>query len=130
VNIVVDDILTFYELTGKGKLLVLLHGWGDSSKGLRLLQTELAKHYKVLAVDLPGFGASEPPKNAWRLDDYANFVAALLAKLKIGSPYAIIGHSNGGAVAIRINIRKFSATSICRYSQPQECTSSAACWRC
>lgn len=100
-QIVAEGLLTNYELTGKGQLILLLHGWGDSIKGLAGLQNSLTKHYQVLAVDLPGFGATETPKAAWDLDNYAQFLRALLSKLELPQPYAVIGHSNGGALAIR-----------------------------
>ena len=100
-NIIVDELLVNYQLAGSGKLVVLLHGWGDTSQGLSGLQASLAKDYKVLAFDLPGFGATQPPKAVWSLDNYAGFVRDTLAKLELGSPYALIGHSNGGAIAIR-----------------------------
>jgi pimeloyl-ACP methyl ester carboxylesterase len=100
-QIVVDDLLTNYQLSGSGKLVLLLHGWADSSKGLANLQTQLSKHYQVLAVDLPGFGASQIPKDSWNLDNYARFLGALLQKLALPQPYAVVGHSNGGAIAIR-----------------------------
>jgi pimeloyl-ACP methyl ester carboxylesterase len=100
-QVVVDDLITNCELSGKGKLVLLLHGWGDSLHGLHALQSALAKHYQVLAVDLPGFGSTEAPKTVWNLDDYAGFIAALLKKLELPQPYGVIGHSNGGAVAIR-----------------------------
>ncbi len=100
-NIVVDNLLTNYKLSGKGKLVLLLHGWGDSAAGLAKLQKELAANYEVLALDLPGFGGTQAPAAAWDLDDYARFIAATLKKLEIGQPYAVIGHSNGGALAIR-----------------------------
>ena len=99
-QIVVDGLLTHYQLQGKGKLVLLLHGWGDSSKGLAALQTQLSASYQVLAIDLPGFGASQVPKQAWGLNEYAEFVAAVVEKLKLKQPYALVGHSNGGAVAI------------------------------
>lgn len=100
-NIVVDNLLTSYTLSGKGKLVLLLHGWGDSSRGLSRLQKELSRTYKVLALDLPGFGGTQAPESAWDLDDYARFIASALKKLESGQPYAVIGHSNGGALAIR-----------------------------
>lgn len=99
-QIVVDQLLTTYQLSGSGKNLVLLHGWGDSSQGSVALQAELAQHYQVLAIDLPGFGGTQPPAVAWGLSEYAAFVAAVLQKLDLKS-YAIIGHSNGGAIALR-----------------------------
>jgi pimeloyl-ACP methyl ester carboxylesterase len=100
VNVLVNDLLTSYELSGRGKLVLMLHGWADSYAGLSGLGKSL-EGYKVLAVDLPGFGGTQAPKTAWNLDDYARFTTALLDKLKLGQPYAVIGHSNGGALAIR-----------------------------
>lgn len=93
--------MTSYQLAGKGKLVLLLHGWGDSKEGLQSIFDHLSKDYQVLAVDLPGFGATQPPKEIWNLDNYAGFVTALLSKLELKQPYAVIGHSNGGALAIR-----------------------------
>jgi pimeloyl-ACP methyl ester carboxylesterase len=101
VNVVIDQLLTNYQLTGKGRLILLLHGWGDSANGLAGLQKKLSNKYQVLAPDLPGFGATEAPKEAWDLDNYAHFTSLLLVKLGLSQPYAVIGHSNGGALAIR-----------------------------
>lgn len=98
---VVDKLLATYHDEGKGKVVLLLHGWGDASGGLANLRKELAKTYRVITPDLPGFGASDTPKSAWSLDDYAGFCQDLLAKLDIKSLAAVIGHSNGGAIAIR-----------------------------
>ena len=99
-QIVIDKLLTDYEIAGKGKLVLLLHGWGDSSKSFTDLKTDLSRNYRVLAIDLPGFGATQPPPVAWNLDDYSRFLNSFLAKLGL-EPYAVIGHSNGGALAIR-----------------------------
>ncbi len=98
--------MTNYQLTGKGKLVLLLHGWGDSAKGLASLSKRLSEDYQVLAIDLPGFGATQAPKDLWGLDDYAEFLKAFLAKVDLAQPYAVIGHSNGGALAIRANSLK------------------------
>lgn len=100
-QVIVDALLTHYEQTGSGKVVLLLHGWGDSAKGLHDLQAKLTKHYQVIALDLPGFGATEAPKVAWGLDDYAQFAAGFLKKIGTGDLWAIIGHSNGGAITIR-----------------------------
>lgn len=81
--------------------MLMLHGWADSSKGLDGLNKALAADHKVLALDLPGFGGTQTPKTAWDLDDYARFTASVLDKLKLKQPYAVIGHSNGGALAVR-----------------------------
>jgi pimeloyl-ACP methyl ester carboxylesterase len=89
VNVIVDHKLTSYKLSGKGKLVLLIHGWGDNAATFKALQEDLSGKYTVLAVDLPGFGGS------------ALFLQALLKKLKLPEPYALIGHSNGGALVIR-----------------------------
>ncbi len=98
---VVDNLLTNYNRSGKGKVVVVLHGWGDDSRSWKNFAAALDQKYDVLICDLPGFGGSESPKSAWGLDDYSSFVAHLLNKLGIKKVYAVIGHSNGGAIAIR-----------------------------
>lgn len=100
-QVVVDSLLTQYTREGKGKLIVALHGWADSSTGLRDLCKTLSKQYEVIAVDLPGFGGTAAPAEAWGLDDYVHFIARFLEKIGIKDPWAIVGHSNGGAMAIR-----------------------------
>lgn len=99
---VVDSLLTHYNKKGQGKKTVLLlHGWGDSSNTFKQLQDNLADNYSVIAVDLPGFGQSQIPNDVWSLDNYARFVRTFLKKLSEENLYAVIAHSNGGAVAIR-----------------------------
>lgn len=100
-QVVVDSLLTHYEVQGTGKTVLLLHGWGDSATGLRGLQQALAKTYRVIAVDLPGFGATEAPKAVWGLSEYAHFVAKFLGKIDSAPLHLLVGHSNGGAIAIR-----------------------------
>jgi pimeloyl-ACP methyl ester carboxylesterase len=98
-NVVVNGILASYQKTGKGKPLVLLHGWGDSSKTFAGLAAELKRNYEIYAVDLPGFGASQAPAEAWDLQKYADFLKTWIKKINI-EPAAIIGHSFGGSVAV------------------------------
>ncbi len=100
-QVVVDGLLTNYESLGSGKPILLLHGWGDSSKGLRSLQKTLSVSARVIALDLPGFGGSESPRSAWGLDEYAQFIAHFLTKIEAPHLSAVFGHSNGGAIAIR-----------------------------
>lgn len=99
-QVIVNQLATNYQRAGKGKTVLVLHGWGDSSKGWVQFTAQLAKNYDVLSLDLPGFGGTQPPAEPWGLTDYATFVGAFLAKLDL-KPYAIVGHSNGGGIAIR-----------------------------
>ncbi|HZM64174.1 MAG TPA: alpha/beta hydrolase [Candidatus Saccharimonadales bacterium] len=100
-QVVVDSLLTQYTLEGKGKVVLILHGWGDNSAGWRQFASTLAKKQQVIVVDLPGFGGTEAPKTAWGLADYAQFVRHFLEKIDKRQVHALVGHSNGGAIAIR-----------------------------
>lgn len=100
-QVVVDSLLTHYEKSGHGKkTILLLHGWGDSLATFKQLQTTLAKSYGVISLDLPGFGASQAPKAVWNLNDYATFLSNFLQKIDNSLVYAVVAHSNGGALAI------------------------------
>jgi len=111
-QVVVNSLLTAYELSqGKESArkskherqkpkILLLHGWGDSAKGWQHVVHELANDFQVCVPDLPGFGASQAPPKPWGLTDYAEFITAFLKKTRF-TPDIIIGHSNGGAIAIR-----------------------------
>lgn len=99
-HIVVDGLLTDYRLSGKGPLVLFLHGWGDSQKTFDGLVNAFEKQYSCLRLDLPGFGGSEVPHQAWTLSAYAAFVQHFLEKLHL-TPAVLVGHSNGGAVALK-----------------------------
>lgn len=99
-RLIVSGLATNFSRIGNGRLVVLLHGWGDSSASWLQFSKQLAAEFDVVALDLPGFGGTEPPKESWGLTDYALFVEAFLLKANL-KPYALIGHSNGGAIAIR-----------------------------
>jgi pimeloyl-ACP methyl ester carboxylesterase len=100
-QIVTNSLMTKYSRTGTGKLVVLLHGWGDTSAGLKELSAYLAQKYEVIAVDLPGFGGPQAPSEVWGLNDYVAFIRDFLQKLGVKQVFAYVGHSNGGAIAIR-----------------------------
>ncbi len=100
-KVVINDLIVNYDLVGKGRVILLLHGWGDRASGLNIIKEQLVKRYQVLAVDLPGFGESDSPNTDWGLLDYSVCVSNLVKKLKL-EIYAIVGHSNGGAIAIKI----------------------------
>ena len=100
-NVVVNGLMTNYQKTGNGKrTIVMLPGWGDTSKSFAQLADELRSVYTVLAIDLPGFGGTQAPESAWGLEDYAEFVSLWLKKIGVARVYAFVGHSHGGATAI------------------------------
>lgn len=100
-QVIVDGLLTHYELSGKGKVVVLLHGWVKGPTGMGTLPAQLARYFTVIALDLPGFGRTGAPARAWDLTDYARFVSTFLRKIDARDVYAFVGHSNGGAIALR-----------------------------
>jgi pimeloyl-ACP methyl ester carboxylesterase len=114
-SVVVDSLMTAYQRSGqpdKGRV-VILHGWGDDSQGWAAMAEQLAEAGgEVTVLDLPGFGGTEAPKTAWGLDEYAAFVGKFLKKIRL-KPDVVIGHSNGGAIAIRgLATEKFSTSKL------------------
>lgn len=100
VNIIVNDLLVNYTRQGKGPVILMLHGWGDRLQTFDQLVSSLEDSYEIIRLDLAGFGASQPPREPWGLDEYADQVALFLKKIN-ARPSVIVGHSNGGAIAIR-----------------------------
>ena len=99
-QVVVNGLITKYSQVGEGKVVILLHGWGDDSSTYQEVQESLATEYSTIALDLPGFGGTQSPKDPWTLDNYAEFVSAFITKKDI-KLFALVGHSNGGAIAVR-----------------------------
>jgi pimeloyl-ACP methyl ester carboxylesterase len=99
---IVDDRIVGYDVEGKGKTVLLLHGWGANRSTLKSVAQKLSKDYKVLLVDVPGFGESARPESAWGVGDYAEWVIRFLHKIQADTLYGLIGHSNGGAIAIKL----------------------------
>lgn len=99
-QIKIKDCLINYIQYGKGKDIILLHGWGQNIQMMMPLGNPLSVKFRITILDFPGFGESEEPKTAWTIDDYAEMLEILVRELKIKKPI-IMGHSFGGRVAIR-----------------------------
>ena len=95
----VKNIDVNYIQYGRGKDLVLLHGWGQNIEMMKPLGDRLESNYRITIIDLPGFGESEEPKEVWSVEDYCSMVEELLKKIKVKNP-TMIGHSFGGRVSI------------------------------
>jgi pimeloyl-ACP methyl ester carboxylesterase len=79
--------------------IVILHGWGAHIEAVGPILAALEGASDVVALDLPGFGESDPPPEAWDAGDYARFVGDFLDQLGIERAH-LVGHSHGGRVAI------------------------------
>ena len=88
------------EVSGGGPDLVLLHGWGMNAAVWGELAAELARHFRLHCVDLPGHGAS-PACAPCTLDALADLLAAALPRR-----VAVCGWSFGGQVALNWALRK------------------------
>jgi pimeloyl-ACP methyl ester carboxylesterase len=101
---VVEGLLTNYQVTtGPGKTaktILLLHGWGDDQRSFDGLRQALQKEYRLVSLDLPGFGQTQLPPAVWGLREYAQYLRIFMKKVKVHNLYAIIAHSNGAALAI------------------------------
>ncbi|MEF8817856.1 MAG: alpha/beta hydrolase [Salinibacter sp.] len=79
--------------------VLLLHGWGRSLHDLRPLAQALTDAYWTHAVDLPGHGASPPPPEPWGVPEHAQLVHDYIRR-EIQSRVTVVGHSNGGRIAL------------------------------
>lgn len=82
-----------------GPPVLLLHGWGSSAQLMLPLASALSDTFRVLNVDLPGHGHSADPPEAWGVPEHAALVANLVQRHLRGR-IAVVGHSNGGRIAL------------------------------
>jgi pimeloyl-ACP methyl ester carboxylesterase len=101
----INGLETYFTMEGQGNPVVLLHGWGASSQSMATLSGALIDSFRVLAVDLPGFGWSMAPPTAWGIADYAGNVAGLMRETGIRGA-ALVGHSFGGRIAISLAAKR------------------------
>ena len=92
----------YYTVAGAVKpALVLIHGWTCDSSFWHLQTPEFAKHFQVLAVDLPGHGKSDKPQTTYDLKFFARGVLSAMEAAKIDRA-VLVGHSMGSGVIRQI----------------------------
>lgn len=79
--------------------IVLLHGWGQNIEMMDMLGRPFAQDFRIIVLDLPGFGLSKEPEDSMNVTEYADFLNTFLTKLNVHNPI-LIGHSFGGRIAI------------------------------
>src|SRR6478609_4304829 len=84
---------------GSGKCIILLHGFPMNQRVWDDFVPLLSNHYKVITLDLPGFGDSSLPQLPFTIDQVADIVLDWISVEKIHES-TIIGHSLGGYVAL------------------------------
>lgn len=83
--------------TGRGRPLLLLHGWPEFWLTWEPVMQRLAGSFELIAPDLRGFGDSDKPAGPFGPDDHATDMLALLDKLGLGT-VGLVGHDVGGAL--------------------------------
>ena len=88
---------------GSGQLLLMLHGWGSNIELFKGIIDFAKSKYHVVAMDMPGFGKSDEPKEPMNVDDYVNFVISFIKELYPSEKEIILlGHSMGGRIIIKL----------------------------
>jgi len=100
----IDGLRVHYQEAGTGAPLVLVHGFMASTFVWKDVLPALADRFRVVAVDLKGFGFTEKPASGYALEAQADLVVRLLDRLGIDRA-AFCGNSMGGAVALHAAIR-------------------------
>lgn len=85
--------------SGNGRPIILVHGWGSSSRTFQHLQPRLARTAHAVAVDLRGFGKTGPVNGTHGIAEMAGDLAELIEET---GPAVLVGHSMGGAVVTRL----------------------------
>lgn len=102
-RVIVQGKGAYYGSAGKGRPVVLLHGWalgGRSYKGI--LRRLVAQNWRVYAPGFPGFGGtSSLDSSAISLSGYASWLADFLDEVHPDEKVAVVGHSFGGGVGIQ-----------------------------
>jgi pimeloyl-ACP methyl ester carboxylesterase len=100
----VNGINYYYEISGKGEPLLLLHEGLGSTDMFKPILPALTGHRRVIAVDLQGHGRTELGSRKISLPDLGNDMAAILEHLKVPT-VDVLGYSFGGGVAFRLAVQ-------------------------
>ena len=107
-TITIDAMQIHYREQGESNqpVVLLIHGLGCSLRYWNcIFDAQEFSNYRILALDLPGFGLSEKPATFdYRFSSQANLISALLDVLKIDN-FFLVGHSMGGAIATLLALK-------------------------
>jgi pimeloyl-ACP methyl ester carboxylesterase len=95
----IDGRRIHYVQAGRGDPIVLIHGWNGSTFDMRYLIPELAQRYRVIAIDLPGYGYSTRAQDGdYSVAGLGEIVPRVMDRLRIERA-TVLGHSMGGLIA-------------------------------
>ena len=87
------------------QLALMIHGWSSSWYAMSPLLPLMARRFRCLAVDLPGYGNSPRLEGRTTIPRYADLLSKLISELSDG-PVVLVGHSMGGMISLTIAIRR------------------------
>lgn len=103
-SITTDQGIVHYEVFGRGKPVILLHGWLGSWGLWQETMAHLGKYYRTYALDFWGFGESGKKRETYAIQDFVSLVNQFMEQLGI-SRAPLVGHSMGGTVSLSVAIR-------------------------
>ena len=107
-----DGTQLYYKDWGKGRPVVLLHGWpltGDTFDDVAVALAD--QGFRSIIPDRRGFGRSGQPWTGYDYDTFSDDVAAILDDAKISEPVALVGFSMGGGEVARFQTKYPGRTS-------------------
>ena len=107
-NIDINGYDISYKMTGPAdadRTAAILQGWGTEMGMYDSVASALNDEYRVIQLDLPGFGESDEPKEPWNVDAYCDFFCDFLKALGTERT-SLICHSYGGRMAIKLAARQ------------------------
>lgn len=95
-----DDARVHYQISGSGPTaLVFVHGWLGNAGWWSAQRASFEDRYTVVAIDLPGHGASDRTRGAWSAAQYAEDIRAVVDQLE-APRVVLVGHSMSGAYVV------------------------------
>ena len=103
-SITTDQGMVHYEVYGRGRPVILLHGWLGSWGLWQETMTFLGQYYRTYALDFWGFGESGGKISTYKVEDFILMVDQFMEQMGIISA-PLVGHSMGGTVSLSVAIR-------------------------
>jgi pimeloyl-ACP methyl ester carboxylesterase len=103
-SITTDQGIVHYEVLGKGRPVILLHGWLGSWGLWQKTMGFLGQFYRTYALDFWGFGESGKKQPTFEVHDFVSMVDQFMERLGIARA-PLVGHSMGGSVSLSVTIQ-------------------------
>jgi pimeloyl-ACP methyl ester carboxylesterase len=103
-SITTDQGIVHYEVYGRGRPVILLHGYLGSWGLWQETMAKLGRYYRTYALDFWGFGESDTKRDTYVVSDFVSMVDQFMEQLGIAQA-PLVGHSMGGTVSLSVAIK-------------------------